>query len=119
MTILEQRDGLLDALEQSSDLIDRATADSAKAKPPTGLVHAVIGPPDITWDNWHEVSCVWSVWIISGTTSTQAEALDLLYRAMDDITEARTVNVTAAEPASWTRDGSNYAAYRLTIDKEE
>ena len=118
MTIIEERDQLLTAVAAASDLIDRSTGDSAKARPPAGRVHAVLGPPDITWPSWHMRETVWTLWLIAGTTSSQADALDLLYAAMDDLADSQTINLIEATPAGWDGGDRQLAAYKLSINKE-
>lgn len=119
MSIKTDNQTVIDQLAASSDLIDRVTTDSAQVTPPSGRVHVFLGSPSITWPNWNTHLCAYDAWIVAGTVSSQREALDLIYQALQDIEDKQLVDVIDAEPAGWTRNGSKLAAYRITINKEE
>ncbi|OZG62687.1 hypothetical protein BLEM_0604 [Bifidobacterium lemurum] len=105
---------------EHADIIDRAVTDAAQVKPAQGRVTALIGPPSIQWEQWDEHATSFDVWLIAGTMGSQADALDSIYTAIDQLETLQEANLIQAEPAGFKRpNGDTLAAYKLQINREE
>ena len=115
-TPADELEALRGQIEASSTLITRCTLDKAKVQPPSGMVHAWLQPPVLSWDQWDEWDSEYELVLVAGTTETQQKGATLMLQALDELQQAG-VNLVRAEPAGWKLADTSQivAAYDITV----
>lgn len=117
-TIRQQADALAETITATLGSIASAvTNDPDKARPTPGHVAVLIESPRLTWPDWSGTATAeWTICVIAGTATTQAESVELLWSAMDALGAAG-VNLDSGTPVSYNLAGlGNLAAYEVTLN---
>lgn len=115
MTFTQRLEALKTKLKNSSDeLVDLVTTDPTEVKP--GKTTVWVQPPTIDSDQWNDYEVHWVVYVVSGTATTQAQALMKIMAVLDAWT-SHEVNVSKAAPATFqlSKQG-NLGCYEVTLN---
>jgi hypothetical protein len=119
---LDEAHELLELLRAAlADLPDvHATINPAEAVSAARNGCVLIQPPELSFPTWDQTEAAWELLVVAGSMTNYVHAWGVIDAILAALTDAQTLNLDTAEPASFQPPGTTQAqvipAYKITLN---